>query len=91
MELKKRLGKIILLSILFLSIAHSSNAEQLPNKPFKVCPEIVTAKDTPCRVLGPTVAVVQRMEKPNEDKQKIKELEEKVKALEAQIRELQTR
>ena len=63
-------------------------SEQLPNKPFKVCPEIVTAKDTPCRVLGPTAAVVQRMEKPNEDKKKIKELEERIKLLESKIVEL---
>ncbi len=57
-------------------------SEQPPSKPFKVCPEVVTAKDTPCRVLGPTAAITNRMEVPNTDKKKIKELEEKIKILE---------
>ena len=35
-------------------------SEQLPSKPFKVCPEVVKAKDTPCRVLGATASVVVR-------------------------------
>ncbi len=50
--------------------------EPPPNKPFKVCPEVVTAKDTPCRALGPTAAVVNRMEKPDtskEDRERVKE------------------
>ena len=69
-------------------------SEQLPNKPFKVCPEVVTAKDTPCRVFGPTTAVVSRQEKPDETKikdQRIAELERLVKQLEEQIRELQNK
>lgn len=56
--------------------------EPQASKPYKVCPEVVEAKDTPCRVLGPNVAVVHRIEVPNPDKKKIKELEEKIKALE---------
>lgn len=56
--------------------------EPQANKPFKVCPEIVEAKDTPCRVLGPSSVLTHRMEVPNEDKKKIKELEEKNKSLE---------
>lgn len=56
--------------------------EPQASKPYKVCPEVVEAKDTPCRVLGPNAAIVQRMEVPNPDKKKIKELEEKIKALE---------
>ena len=50
-------------------------SEQLPSKPFKVCPEIVTAKDTPCRVFGPTASIVQRMETPDtskEDRERVK-------------------
>lgn len=66
-------------------------SEQLPSKPFRVCPEVVTAKDTPCRVLGPTTAVVNRMEKPDIRDKEIQELKEKIKQLEAQLRELQTR
>ncbi len=77
----------------FLPIG-TAYSERLPSKPFRVCPEIVTAKDTPCRVLGPTTAVVSRMEKPDETKikdQRIAELEQLVKQLEEQIRELQNR
>lgn len=44
-------------------------SEQPPNKPYKVCPEIVTAKDTPCKTLGPTAMIVQRMEVPDTSKQ----------------------
>ena len=40
----------------------TAHSEQPPNKPFKVCPEIVTAKDTPCRVLPPTASIVNRIE-----------------------------
>lgn len=50
-------------------------SEQLPNKPYKVCPEVVTAKDTPCRVATPTAAIVQRMETPDtskEDRERVK-------------------
>jgi hypothetical protein len=66
-------------------------SEQLPSKPFKVCPEIVTAKDTPCRTLGPTSAIVSRIEKPDTRDKEIQELKEKIKQMEAQIRELQAR
>ena len=66
-----------------------SIAQPASDKPFKVCPEIVQAKDTPCRVLGPTAAVVQRMETPNEDKKKIAELQHKIQMLEIKLLELQ--
>lgn len=61
-----------MLTFLVIGTAYS---EPPPSKPFKVCPEIVTAKDTPCRVLGPTTAIVHRIEKPDvnkEDREKIK-------------------
>lgn len=54
------------------------------NKPFKVCPEIVTAKDTPCRVLGPTTAIVNRMEIPDTSKAD----RERVRATIEMLREL---
>ena len=57
-------------------------SEQLPNKPFKVCPEVVTAKDTPCRVLGPTTAIVHRVEKEDTRDKEIAELKAKIKILE---------
>ncbi len=57
----------------FLLTGTASLGQQASDKPFKVCPEVVTAKDTPCRVLPPTAAIVHRMEKPNEDKERVKE------------------
>lgn len=70
-------------------LANNSFAQNT-NKPFKVCPEeFVTVKDAPCRILGPTAAVTARMEIPNKDEKKIKELEQKIALLEAKIRELQ--
>lgn len=59
-------------------------SEPQANKPFKVCPEVVQAKDTPCRVLGPTTAVVHRMELPNTSK----EDRERVKAVIEMLREM---
>lgn len=52
-----------------------SNAGTTGNKAFKVCPDVVTAKDTPCRSLGATAALATRemiaVDKVNEDTQKI--------------------
>ncbi len=64
-------------------------SEPQANKPYKVCPEIVKAKDTPCRVIGPTSSIVQRdiVREDPRDKQ-IKELEERVIELEALIKQL---
>ena len=65
-------------------------SEPQANKPFKVCPEeFVAVKDAPCRILGPTAAVVHRIEKPNEDKKKIAELQHRIQMLETKILELQ--
>lgn len=36
------------------------------NTPYKVCPDVVTAKDTPCRVSTPTAVIAHRMEIPQE-------------------------
>lgn len=60
-----------MLTFLLTGTAYS---EQLPNKPYRVCPEIVTAKDTPCRVLTPEAAIVHRMEIPkdNRDRDRVK-------------------
>lgn len=41
-----------------------------------MCPEVVTAKDTPCRVLGPTAAIVHRIEKPDTKDEEIRRLRE---------------
>lgn len=72
-----------MLAFLLIGTAYS---EQLPNKPFKVCPEIVAAKDTPCRVLGSTVAVVHRIEKDDPRDKEIAQLKEQIKVLEDMIR-----
>jgi hypothetical protein len=60
------------------------------DKPFKVCPEVVTAKDTPCSVLGPTAAITQRktIKEDTRDKE-IVDLKEKVKQLEQIIEQLE--
>lgn len=50
-----------------------SLGQQVSDKPFKVCPEVVTAKDTPCKVLPPTAVIAHRIEKPNQDRERVKE------------------
>ena len=64
-------------------VTGTAYSEQLPSKPFKVCPEVVTAKDTPCHVLGPTAAVVHRTEIPKDDKDR-----ERIKMIIETLREL---
>jgi hypothetical protein len=58
-------------------------SEQLPNKPYKVCPEVVTVRDTPCRVAKPTASIVQRdiVREDPKDKE-IADLKAKIKILE---------
>ena len=88
MELKKRLDKIILLIILFVNIVPLSNAEQPASKPYKVCPEVVTAKDTPCRVATPTASIVHRTEI---EKPPVSDLELENKILKEMIEKLVTK
>ena len=66
-------------------------SEQLPNKPFKVCPEVVTAKDTPCRVIGPSAAIVHRMEKPDTRDEEIRRLQEENALLRRLLEELKNK
>ena len=77
--------------VLAFLVTGTAYSEQLPSKPFKVCPEVVTAKDTPCRVLGPTTAVVHRIEKEDPRDKEIADLKEKVKQMEDVIRVLQSK
>ena len=78
-----------MLTFLLIGTAYS---EPQASKPFKVCPEIVRSKDTPCRVLGPTSSVVQRdIIKEDPKDLEIEKLKERIKFLEAQLRELQNR
>jgi hypothetical protein len=74
----------------FLLIGTASLGQPV-SKPFKVCPEVVTSKDTPCRVLGPTTAIVHRIEKEDPRDKEITELKEKVKQMEELIRVLQSK
>ena len=74
---------------LVLLLAGTAGAQQSTNKPFKVCPEIVRASDTPCRVMGPTASIVQRdivAEDPRD--RRIKDLEARIAELEALIKQL---
>ena len=91
MEFQKQQGKIIPLSILFASLASLCNAEPQVNKPYKVCPEVVTAKDTPCRASKPTATVAVRlMEAPKTDlERENKHLKELVEQLTNKIKELE--
>ena len=59
-------------------------SEPQANKPYKVCPEVVTAKDTPCKVATPTASIVHRIEVPDTSK----EDRERVKAVIAMLRQL---
>ena len=77
--------------LIFLLTWTGSLGQQV-NKPFKVCPEIVTAKDTPCRVLGSTSSIVQRdiIKEDPKDKEII-ELRDRIKQLEEIIRVIQSK
>lgn len=56
-----------------------------------MCPEVVTSKDTPCKVATPTASIVQRIEiKENPKDKEIAVLKEQVKQLEEMIRVLQS-
>ena len=74
--------------VLITLLASNSYAE---TKPYKVCPEVVTAKDTPCKVATPTAAIVHRIEIKEDPRDKqISELKEQLKQLEEIIRVLQS-
>jgi hypothetical protein len=51
-----------------------------------VCPEVVTAKDTPCKVATPTASIVHRIETSADSK--LKQLEEENKMLRKLVEEL---
>ena len=56
------------------------------SKPYKVCPDIVTAKDTPCQVAKPSAAIVHRLEV--RESNDVRQLEEENKILRKKIEEL---
>lgn len=64
-------------------VTGTAYSEPQASKPYKVCPEVVTAKDTPCKVATPTAAIVHRMEIPKDDKDR-----ERVKMVINMLREM---
>jgi len=64
-------------------------SEPQVSKPYKVCPEVVTAKDTPCRVSTPTAVIANRIEISLDNKEKeIKRLQEENALLRKLLQEL---
>mgnify|MGYP003346696083 CR=1 FL=1 len=73
-------------------VTGTAYSEPQASKPYKVCPEVVTAKDTPCKVATPTAAIVHRMEVKEDPRDKeIAELKERIKQLEEIVRVLQNK
>jgi hypothetical protein len=70
---------------IFLQIG-TAFSDPAANKPYKVCPLVVTVKDVPCRVPKPTAAITHRLEIPVTND--IKQLEEENKMLRKIIEEL---
>ena len=79
-----------MLTCLLIGTAYS---EPLPSKPYKVCPQVVKAKDTPCRVQGPEAAIVVRnVERRESDAEfENKELKRIIEQLIEKIKELEIR
>lgn len=75
------------LVLTFLVTGTVSSGQQV-SKPYKVCPEIVTAKDTPCKVATPSAAIVHRIEKEDPRDKQIKDLELRIIELEALVKQL---
>ena len=70
----------MLLTFLLTGTAYS---EQPPSKPYKVCPEVVKAKDTPCRVQkAEAVVAVRYIEREDPRDKEIAALKERVRQLE---------
>lgn len=76
-----------MLTFLLIGTAYS---EQLPNKPFKVCPNPTKPADYPCVAFGPTATIAHRSQ--SSDKVKVdilerenQQLKELVKALEKEL------
>ena len=68
-------------------VTGTAYSEQLPNKPFKVCPEVAKLTDYPCVAMGPVATIIHRMEKEDPKEKKIKELELKILELEALLKQ----
>ena len=67
-----------------------SIAQQV-SKPYKVCPDVVTAKDTPCRVATPAASIVVRdiVTAPSALEQENKVLKDMIERLVEKLEELE--
>jgi hypothetical protein len=74
--------------VLALLLTGTASIAQPASKPYKVCPEVVTAKDTPCRVATPTASIVHRTEI---EKPPVSDLELENKILKEMIEKLVTK
>ena len=77
--------------VLAFLVTGTAYSEQLPNKPFKVCPEVTKLTDYPCVAMGPVATIVHRMEKQDPRDKQIEELKERIKQLEEMIRDSKSR
>ena len=77
--------------VLAFLVTGTAYSEQLPNKPFKVCPEVAKLTDYPCVAMGPVATIVHRMEKQDPRDKEIAELKERIKQLEEIVRVLQNK
>ena len=71
--------------VLITLLASNAYAEKIPNRPFKVCPEVAKLTDYPCVAMGPVATIVHRMEKPDPRDKQIEELKAKIKILEEML------
>jgi len=76
--------------VLITLLASNAYADKVPDRPFKVCPEVAKLKDYPCVAMGPVATIVHRMEKEDPRDKQIADLKEQVKQLEEMIRVLQS-
>ena len=76
--------------VLITLLASNAYAEKIPDRPFKVCPEVAKLTDYPCVAMGPVATIIHRMEKEDPRDKQIADLKERVKQLEEMIRVLQS-
>jgi hypothetical protein len=67
------LKRCVVLTSLLIGTAYS---EQLPSKPFKVCPNPTKPTDYPCVALGPTATIANRTVVPDTKEQELAKLRE---------------
>ncbi len=71
----------------YLSIGTAYSEPKINERPYKVCPEIVTKKDVPCKTI-PITAIVSRQRVEDVRNEEIDRLKAMIRELEAIIKEL---